>query len=316
MRASSWRARRQGHYLIGGRLIRGRPGGPARPPGHRDQFQQPVAHPDDLALRIRRTRHRPVPARIVRPLHLGQLRLALPPARPDQHRHQPDPVRQQRRQLLLHDEPRRQVARGDQQQRGPGPPHPVIDVPPPIITDRDLRVVPQLQAVVAHVRFQHHRELAPPVLIVMAIAEEDSVPGGRPGRPVHHGNRRLAPVRPILKPGHRHPDPRPAGPAAGSPWTSSSSVTATILTANPPAKHKKRQTPARGELPAGRRAAELTGRRDNGPLSLPPATAFVALARRRHIHPIVAALHRSSGECFHHSTARPFVCGSNGMSAD
>ena len=57
-------------------------------------------------------------------------------------------------------------------------------------------------------------------------------------------------------------------------------------------------------------------RRDNGPLSLPPATAFVPLARRRHVHPIVVALHGSSGECFHHSTERRFVCGSDGMSAD
>ena len=37
---------------------------------------------------------------------------------------------------------------------------------------------------------------------------------------------------------------------------------------------------------------------DNGPLSLPPAKAFVPLARRRHVHPIVVALHGSNGGCF------------------
>src|SRR5262249_52380570 len=60
----------------------------------------------------------------------------------------------------------------------------------------------------------------------------------------------------------------------------------------------QRRTPGQVRLTRAVRMA-TTGERDNGPLSLPTATAVVALARRRRVHPIVVALQGSSGECFH-----------------
>ena len=130
-------ALRQRHHRIRGDPDPGRLGGPGRLPGGRRDLEQLAARPDDPPVHLPRVRgrQRPVPAWVVRPLHRGQQRLAVPQAVPDQHRHQPDAVRDERRQLLLHNEPGRQVAASDQQQRDPGPPHPVIDIPPPVVSD-------------------------------------------------------------------------------------------------------------------------------------------------------------------------------------
>ena len=168
------------------------------------QLAEDQAGPHDLAFRIGRARHRPVPARVVCPLQALQYRHRLPQARPNQYRDQLHPALQKSRQLLVHDEVRRQERRADQQQRRPRPGDRRRQLRPPRISGHHAVIGPHLQAARPHQRLEHLSEPAPPLLVLAAIAHEHHRATARQCSIAH---RRARPSDPTTSASLTHPPP-------------------------------------------------------------------------------------------------------------
>jgi hypothetical protein len=136
------------------------------------QLEQSPAYPDDLAVRIGRALHGAVPPRVVCPLHLLERRDLVPQARPQKCTHELRSPLAQRRELLQHDEVRRQERRAHQQQPRMRPLDGRGQLRAPVLADHGALVAPDVQPPLAHERREHLHELAPPLDVLAAIADE------------------------------------------------------------------------------------------------------------------------------------------------